>query len=77
MYIRRLFRGSFRTIIPFVFKQAGSNGGPISFQLDNKWLTKLKFVAMVEENWKNIVIQENASYRLARKLKEMKNVIKE
>lgn len=61
---------------PICLHTDGIQWGPIPFRFDNKWLSNMKFVTLIEEVWKNTVIHGNASFRLVRKLKEVKNVIK-
>lgn len=61
---------------PTFLESEGIQWDSIPFWIDTKWLNDLKFCALVEEKWKNTVIQGKASFRIARKLKELKDLIK-
>lgn len=61
---------------PIYLISDGIMGGPVPFRFDNKWLKTDGFKSMVEMFWKGLQIRGTASFKLASKLKALKNKIK-
>lgn len=61
---------------PICIEAEGIKWGRTPFRLDNKWLGKENFGSFVEIIWKTTKIEDCASYRVAQKLRILKNEIK-
>lgn len=61
---------------PICLEVEGIQWGSVPFRCDNKWLGIDRFRQLVEEVWNNSVVQGKANYKIATKLKSLKEAIK-
>ncbi|KAJ9695145.1 hypothetical protein PVL29_010576 [Vitis rotundifolia] len=61
---------------PILFEGGGIRRGPFSFRFENMWLKVEGFKELVRGWWQGMVVRGSASYRLATKLKKLKQNLK-
>ena len=61
---------------PIMLAGGGLRRGPTPFRFENMWLKAEGFIELVRSWWQGIDVRSSASYKLATKMKEIKQKLK-
>ena len=62
---------------PILLEGGGLRRGPVPFKFENMWLRVEGFKDLIRNWWQGIEVKGSASFKLAAKLKEMKQILKD